>query len=236
MHRAGVEFLAGTDTGNPYCFPGFGLHDELAWLVRAGFSPVQALQAATLNPARFMGREQELGTVAPGKLADLVLLDANPLADIANTRKLAGVVFAGQFYPKSSLDEMLAKIETSIRNSKPPIAEALWRTIGDQGIAAAVAQYRNLRTASPEGYDFSEEQLNTLGYGLLGAKRVKDAIEILKLNVEAYPQSANVYDSLGEAYMTDGAKELAIQNYEKSLARDPANHGAREKLKQLRAP
>ena len=88
MHRAGVRFLAGTDTPNPYCFPGFSLHDELALLVTAGFSPLEALQTATRNPAVFFGVEKELGTIEPGKRADLVLLNANPLEDIHNTRKI----------------------------------------------------------------------------------------------------------------------------------------------------
>src|SRR5262249_33495643 len=85
MHQAGVPFLAGTDTpGVPYVFPGFSLHDELALLVgESGFTPLAALQAATRDPARFLGRE-DLGTVDPGKLADLVLLDGDPLADIHN--------------------------------------------------------------------------------------------------------------------------------------------------------
>jgi cytosine/adenosine deaminase-related metal-dependent hydrolase len=111
MQRAGVGILAGTDTGNPFCFPGFSLHDEMALLVQAGLTPMQAVQAATINPARFMGRERDLGTVETGKLADLVVLDANPLIDIANTRKINAVFYGGRLYPKSSLDEMLAKVE-----------------------------------------------------------------------------------------------------------------------------
>jgi len=95
MQRAGVEMLAGTDTLNPYCFPGFSLHDELELLVKAGLKPTEALPAATRNPARFMGREQELGTIAPGKLADLVLLDENPLQAISNTRKIHALVYGG---------------------------------------------------------------------------------------------------------------------------------------------
>ncbi len=87
MRRAGVEFLAGTDVLNPYCFPGFSLHDELVLLVNAGLTTMEALQAATMNPARFLGKERELGTVEKGKIADLVLLDANPLYDIVNTQK-----------------------------------------------------------------------------------------------------------------------------------------------------
>jgi imidazolonepropionase-like amidohydrolase len=111
MHRAGVPILAGTDTSNPYCFAGFSLHDELALLVEAGLSPLAALQAATLQPARFLKKESEFGSVAPGKRADLVLLDANPLEDIHNTTKIHAVVLGGKLYDRSSLDEMLTTAE-----------------------------------------------------------------------------------------------------------------------------
>jgi imidazolonepropionase-like amidohydrolase len=113
MRRAGVEFVAGTDVLNPYCFPGFSLHDELELLVKAGFSPMEALQAATLNPARFLGKEKELGTVEKGKIADLVLLEANPLLDVRNTRKIESVVIRGRLIPKSELQRMLAAIEAA---------------------------------------------------------------------------------------------------------------------------
>lgn len=118
MRRAGVEFLAGTDVINPYCFPGFSLHDELGLLVEAGLSPMEALQAATLNPARYLGREKDLGTVEKGKIADLVLLDASPLDDIGNTRKIDSVVFGGKLLPKAEIQKMLANIET-LANQKP---------------------------------------------------------------------------------------------------------------------
>jgi len=115
MHQSGVPFLAGTDTpGVPYVFPGFSLHDELALLVaEGGFTPLEALQAATRDPARFLGREKDLGTVEPGKLADLVLLDADPLADIHNTTRIAAVVANGRLLPRRELDRMLAEVEAA---------------------------------------------------------------------------------------------------------------------------
>ncbi len=97
MHRAGVEFLAGTDTGpNNPVLPGSGLHDELELLVESGFTPMEALQTATRNPARYFGTLKDMGTIEPGKLADLVLLYANPLDDIRNTRKISTVVLRGR--------------------------------------------------------------------------------------------------------------------------------------------
>ena len=97
MRRAGVEFLAGTDMGpSTPVVPGAGLHDELELLVQAGLTPMEALQSATRNPARFLGKFADMGTIEPGKLADLVLLDANPLEDIRNTRKIRLVVLRGR--------------------------------------------------------------------------------------------------------------------------------------------
>src|SRR5712692_7789084 len=113
MRRAGVEFLAGTDVLNPYCFPGFSLHEELGLLVEAGLTPMEALQSATLNPARFLGKEQELGTVEEGKIADLVLLDANPLQDISNTQRIHAVVVNGRLLDRVALDALLAQAEAT---------------------------------------------------------------------------------------------------------------------------
>jgi hypothetical protein len=110
LHRAGVPLLAGTDIGAPLLVPGFSLHDELALLVRdGGLSPLQALQAATLGPARSMGLAESQGTVEAGKIADLVLLDADPLADIGNTRRIHGVVANGRWMDRAALDGLLAE-------------------------------------------------------------------------------------------------------------------------------
>jgi len=112
MHRAGIPFLAGTDTApGVYIFPGFSLHEELQRFVAAGFTPIEALQTATINPAKFLGMEDRLGTVEKGKVADLVLLEANPLEDIRNTQKIAAVVVNGRYLSRTDLDGMLAAVQ-----------------------------------------------------------------------------------------------------------------------------
>jgi imidazolonepropionase-like amidohydrolase len=119
MHRAGVPFLAGTDTAaGVHVFPGFSLHEELAFFVKAGFTPMEALQTATRNPAQFLGRLEDFGTVEAGKIADLVLLDANPLDDIHNTQKIDGVVLAGRFFSRKELEEMLQRIQAAAAASR----------------------------------------------------------------------------------------------------------------------
>jgi imidazolonepropionase-like amidohydrolase len=111
MHRAGVPFMAGTDTApGIYIMPGFSLHDELANFVEAGFTPMESLQTATSNPARFLGMEASLGSVETGKVADMVLLSANPLEDIRNTRKISMVIANGQFLDRAALNQLLMHV------------------------------------------------------------------------------------------------------------------------------
>ncbi len=115
MHKAGVPFMTGTDIPAAYLYTGFSLHDELSTLVEDGFTPLQALQAATFNPAKFLGLEKSLGTIERGKIADLVLLDANPLDNINNTRKINAVILNGRLLDRKTLDKMLADVETEAK-------------------------------------------------------------------------------------------------------------------------
>jgi tetratricopeptide (TPR) repeat protein len=116
---------------------------------------------------------------------------------------------------------------------KRSIASTLYNTIIEKGAEAFTKQYRDLKAGQFATYDFSEPELNTLGYELIRMNKIKDAIEVLKLNVESFPSSANTYDSLAEAYMLNGEKELAIKNYKKSLELNPKNDNAVKMLKKL---
>ena len=116
---------------------------------------------------------------------------------------------------------------------KKSVADTLYKTALEKGGAAAVAEYRKLKAETAVVYDFSEDELNRLGYQLLRKDKTKDGIEIFKLNVEMFPASANPYDSLGEAYLKDGQKELALANYKKSVELNPANAGAVQVIKRL---
>jgi len=116
LHKAGVPFLAGTDTPpGVYIFPGFSLHDELQRFVDAGFTPLEALQTTTLNPALFFHMEGDLGTVERGKLADLVILEENPLKDIRNTQKVAAVILNGRYLSHADLQKILQMVEDSAK-------------------------------------------------------------------------------------------------------------------------
>jgi len=118
-------------------------------------------------------------------------------------------------------------------DSRISIADTLSTTIASSGIDAAAKQYQELKSTAPSTYNFGENELNNLGYRLLRANKLNDAIRIFQLNVEAYPQSSNVYDSLGEAYMDEGEKPPAIANYQKSLQLNPKNRNAVKMLEKL---
>ena len=110
MHAAGVRMLAGTDLGNPFLYPGFSLHDELGLLVESDLTPLEALRAATLGPAEYFGATDSLGTVEPGKVADLVILQANPLENIANVSRIEAVCVRGRLLGRATLDALLAQV------------------------------------------------------------------------------------------------------------------------------
>jgi imidazolonepropionase-like amidohydrolase len=109
LKDAGIPLLAGTDFPNPFCYPGFSLHEELRWLVKAGLTPAEALQTATINPARYFGIDQQTGAVAEGRTASMIILEANPLLDIANTQKIETVILRGKVLGKPALQTLLDK-------------------------------------------------------------------------------------------------------------------------------
>jgi dihydroorotase-like cyclic amidohydrolase len=164
MNLVGVRLLAGTDTAEAYCFPGFALHDELELLVRAGLSPMEALRTATYNPAKYFGQLDSMGTVERGKVADLVLLDANPLQDIRNTQRIAAVVVDGKIFNKPALQNMFAQVEA---------LEALHR-------AAVAGEIKQVKLLISEGADVNvknDEGLTPLHYA--AREGHKEIVELL---------------------------------------------------------
>lgn len=150
-YRAGVPVMLGTDAGDSFVFPGASVHDELGELVKAGLSPAEALRAATLSGAQYLGRTEEFGTVAAGRYADLVLLDANPLVDIGNSRRIHAVLLNGRVFERAALDSLLAGVETAVR---PDRQTRLWVAAvnGDTvAIAEALAAGANIDSLDPQG-------------------------------------------------------------------------------------
>jgi imidazolonepropionase-like amidohydrolase len=115
MNEKGVKFIAGTDFPNPYVFPGFSLHDELSLLVEGGMPALDALRSATINPAIFMNKKADFGSIEVGKLASLVLLNKNPLENIENTKTIETVILRGKVYNRKALDLMLAQAKSNAK-------------------------------------------------------------------------------------------------------------------------
>jgi len=113
MHAAGVQMMAGSDSLDPLNVPGRSLHEELQFLTQAGLTPMEALQAATSSPAEFLRANKEWGTIQSGRIADLVLLDANPLEAIVNTKKISAVIDGGKLFDRGALDAMLAQARSA---------------------------------------------------------------------------------------------------------------------------
>src|SRR5207247_135775 len=111
LYRAGVPLMAGTDAmGFPMITPGSSLHHELELLTQSGLTPYEAIRAATIVPASFLGKEKEFGTITPGKRADLLLIDGNPLDDVTRLRQPIGVMTRGRWYTREQLQQMLAML------------------------------------------------------------------------------------------------------------------------------
>jgi hypothetical protein len=164
-YRAGVPVMVGTDAGDSFIFPGSSVHDELRELVSAEFSPAEALRAATLSGAEYLGRAGDLGTVQPGRLADLVLLDADPLADVANAGRIRAVILNGRLFDRAALDSMLASVETAAR---PTAQVRLWvaAAMGDTAtIAAALGAGATIDSLDTQSTGSGRRALN---YAALG--------------------------------------------------------------------
>lgn len=142
LHQAGVRLMLGTDATGPLWVPGWTAHEELRILVRNGFTPFEALQTATTNPAAFLGQVGEFGTVSGGARADLVLLDENPLIDIQNAERISGVMVRGRWLPRAALDARLAEIAAANRAEERRVAALL-----SGGLAPAAT--RRCRTDLP---------------------------------------------------------------------------------------
>ena len=246
MFDEGVPLLAGSDAPDVGPMAGFGLHDELQELARDGLSPYQVLRTATANPALYFGRAPEFGTIEPGKRADLVLLERNPLVDIANTRAIVGVMLRGMWLSKADLAnrvqgipeayrQELHKLETQLAND-PVEADhyladhdpmrslsnaALIDLFRTQGPAAFHQLVRKARVANPKSRLTSEAGVNALGYNFLAQNKYPEAIAVLRMNTEDFPTSPNTFDSLAEALAKSGDISQAREAYAKALSIDP---------------
>lgn len=231
--RAGVPLMTGTDAEFLGAQPGYGLHTELELFVALGMTPREALRAATSTPARELRIADSVGTIRAGHVADLVLLSANPLDDIRNTRRITGVFRAGRWLPASAVKSSLDSLAESYRPVQTALAEVM-AALESGGAVAALDAWRR----SPLREQIArpvENVINSYGYRVLGEGRTKGAIEVFRLNTEAFPDRYNTWDSLAEAYLADGQRDLAIKYYRKVLELRPGDENATRMLKQIGA-
>jgi tetratricopeptide (TPR) repeat protein len=217
LRKAGVRLAIGTDDNS------LTVVSEAENLKRLGvFDNLGLLKLMTETTPQLMYPTRKIGFLKEGYEGSFLALDANPLEDFANIKKLSLRVKKGHaLQPPPEAPKL------------PSILTAIGHAVMGGNVAAGIARYRQLKKEQPQDYDFSEKELNALGYQLLNAGRMSEAIEIFKLNVEMYPRGYNAYDSLAESYMKNGDKELAIQNYKKSLELNPHNANATAMLKKL---
>lgn len=227
LHEQGVPLLLGTDAmGFPLIVPGVSVHDEMRLLNDAGLSPYEVLQTATVNPSRFLGIEEEVGTIEIGKRADLLLVDQNPLLDLTTLRNPDGVMVRGRWLNREKLQTALKQLA----DEPPPLAALLAEWIESEGINAAAARFRE-RLAEGRDPTLGPNELNSLGYDYYRRGKPQTTVRIFELNTEAFPEAPNPWDSLGEIYLEVGEKDRAIRSYLKSLELNPGNKNARKVLR-----
>lgn len=232
LHEAGVPLLMGTRNGGIGLRPGEAAHEELYFFVESGLSPYEALRTATFNAAQELKALDDIGTIAVGKQADLMLLAANPLEDIRNLSTQEGVMGDGFWYPQT---EMQAKLE-----ARAPFYEQeghFMSILEDEGYEAARAHYLAFREENPDKELFREMRLLNYIYDLVGAQqRYDEALGVLDFWEEAYPNSWLVLSLYGYTYDNMGEIDKAIEAYEYAWEANPYtyNFAVKEEIEKLR--
>ena len=246
LSDAGVPLLTGTDSTNIGPMSGFSEHEELAEFVHCGLTPYQALRTATVNAAAYFRQPGRFGVIEPGARADLVLLDGDPLADIANAKKIAGVMARGHWRERiiveSDRERIPGRYVEAVQTLKglldadvvaadrfasenDPFGDMTGYTLAafarEKGVDALRAVLAELKSKKADSALAQESAVNTLGYGLVNSGDKTGAITIFRLNTELYPKSGNTYDSLGETLALVGDEAGAITNYKKALEVQP---------------
>ena len=232
LHRAGVPLFAGSDAGAIGGIPGVSLRREIGELHASGLTRYEALAAATRVPGEWLSEHlgaAPRGRIAVGQRADLLLLEADPLEDLAALASALAVVAAGRWHDVSALEER-------IRAGSPPAGELLaWYREVRTLVAASDFAALEERLATGPSDAFAEKLLNALGYRALYLDHdAGAAVRIFELNSRSFPASANVWDSLGEGLAERGEVAAAIASYEKALALDPGNDNAKRRIAGLR--
>ncbi len=236
FQEAGVLQVIGTDASLPGLFPGKAAHRELTELVKAGLSNFDALSIGTRNAGEFVRKyidgSARLGRIEPGYRADLTLVDGNPLDDVRNARKVAGVAVAGQWTDKSELDALrtaLAEEYEALNELIARVDEALRRDGAEEDVRRILATQQD----NTEMVDVIRNRMNSAGYAAANEGKLDHAHSILTLATELFPESANAWDSLGEITLLMGDRDEAIEHYKRALEIDPDFPSAKAQLQTL---
>ncbi|MDH3455481.1 MAG: amidohydrolase family protein [Gemmatimonadota bacterium] len=244
LRDAGVILLAGTDASTSGVFPGDAIHIELEQLVAAGLTPAQALAAATTNAADFLSRcvdpELKLGRVAVDHRADLVLLSANPLDDIGNTRQISGVVLDGQWFPSDMLQSTLDALDRDYVGLREQVIE-LERALFSGRTKEARRIFDEARAERPGEILFSQYTPFFVGFGFLyeqngfntDPERLKAALDLYRMYVETYPQFHSAHYQLALAQQANGMIDEARASLEQALEIHPWYPDARRRLAEM---
>lgn len=237
IHEHGGVIIAGTDSPLEFTIPGKSLHRELHHLVSAGLTPLEALRAATVAPADLLGAA-ELGRIEIGAAADLVVLGQDPTQSLAALDELEAVILRGRWIPRAELDRRRDEVAATyardevVRSARERIHQTILDLLHTEGIKTASSEA--LRISEISGVpQLTERDFNTIGYKLLDDSQISAAIEVFRLNARLHPGSANVYDSLGEAYLAADRFDEAEANYRRVLELDPTMDSARRGLRMI---
>lgn len=231
---AGVALMTSSDAPLTFVFPGWSLHRELELFVDCGLSPYAALRAATVTPAKFVGWQDRVGTIAIGREADLIVVDGDPLADVRNAARVQAVIVRGRLLDRAALDRGLADLAAGYELGQVQLAAIAARLDAGDFEAAAEA-FAALEAPDASVASYVENTTNERGYELLRGGKIDEAIAMFDLNVESFPRSANAWDSLAEAWMTKGNGQRAIEFYRRALEFDPGNTNATEQIARIRS-
>ncbi len=231
MQQKGVRFIAGSDYPNPLTFPGFSLHDELELYVEAGMDKLAALQTATINPAIFMNKEVEFGTVEVGKKASLVLLERNPLENITNTRAINAVVLRGKAFDKKQLEDMLLEVKSKVE--KPSFAD-IFRELADQiSFDEALDSLTILINENSKAYTLEANEMGLVMQDFYESGEQKKMVKYAEYLIKWFPEFSTIHTWSGEVMMMVERTEDAVRLFNKALELDPDNSRAAGNLEEL---
>lgn len=238
FQEAGILQVVGTDSSLPGLFPGKAVHRELTELVKCGLSNFDTLSIGTRNAGDFVRRyiddEERFGMIKAGYRADMVLLDANPLEDVRNARKIHGVAVGGRYVAQTQLDERRAALQTRYRFLNKVVVD-VDAAIASNRMETGIRRLVHVHRDDADVAAIVEDRINSAGYGEFAAGNLERAREILALNTELFPDSANTWHGLAELALTRGDRQEALRLYRETLAVDPEFTNAAERIEEMLA-